>query len=160
MSPLLRAAAATLIAAVLVVPGCGNSDEQVAPTEPTIPQGVASDLAERAEEIARLLDKGNNCAAASEARELRRAARRALESGRIPEEFREPIEAAVADLQNIECTSGTGTETGAGADTTMTIPTTTETMTGAETTSTTTTAPETTTSDVTTTSSSATEGSP
>lgn len=161
MSPLVRrVAAATLLAAVLALAGCGDSDEQVAPTEATIPRGVASDLAERAEEIARLLDEGDTCGAASEAHDLKVAARRAIENGRIPEEFREPVEAAVADLHKIECTNGTGT----GADTTMTsattTDTTTDTTTAPETTATTTTAPETTTSEVTTTPSSATEGSP
>jgi hypothetical protein len=94
MSPLVRrVAAATLLAAVLALAGCGDSEEQVAPTEATIPRGVASDLAERAEEIARLLDEGDSCGAASEAHDLKVAARRAIENGRIPEEFREPIEA-------------------------------------------------------------------
>jgi hypothetical protein len=156
VSPCLRrVAVAWVLATTLALSGCGESNEQVAQTEPTIPRAVADDLANRAEEIARLLDEGDTCGAASEAHELRREAQQAIEKGDVPEPFRARIESAVADLQKIECTTGTGTSgTATGAETTAPTPTTATTTTAPVTTPTTTTAPETTTSEVTPTSTS------
>jgi hypothetical protein len=136
------------LAAVLGFTGCGDSTEAVGVSEPSIPRAVAKDLAKRADEIANLLDHGDRCAAASKAAELRRAARRAIEEGSIPDALRGPLEDAVAELQEIKCAgrTATGTET-SGNDTTPTStePSTPTTTSG--TTTATTTAPETTTSE-------------
>jgi hypothetical protein len=131
------------LAAVLGFTGCGDSTEAVGVSEPSIPRAVAKDLAKRADEIANLLDHGDRCAAASKAAELRRAARRAIEEGSIPDALRGPLEDSVAELQEIKCAGGTatGTET-SGNDTTPTstepsTPTTTSGTTTATTTATT-----------------------
>ena len=122
---------------------CGGSGgEEVTATRPTIPRRVADELADRADEVARLLDQGDACGAARLVRELRRATNRAVADGTIPEALRAPLEAAVADLEGIKCIEGEG---GATGETVMT-PTTTsmETPTTGTTSGTTTTPPTTT----------------
>jgi hypothetical protein len=151
-----RVAVAALLLAVPALGGCGGSSDEVALTEPTIPRAVADDLAKRARDVARLLDAGDTCGAALEAHELRQATQRAIEKGSIPDELRPPLEAAVADLQDIMCTSDTGTGTETETRTTAPTPaapppTAATTTTAPETTATTTTAPETTPSEATTT---------
>jgi hypothetical protein len=122
---------------------CGGSGgEEVTATEPTIPRRVADELADRADEVARLLDEGDACGAARLVRELRRATNRAVADGTIPKAFRTPLEAAVADLEGIKCVEGEGGTTGETA--------TTPTTTSAETTTTGTTTGTTTTPDATT----------
>jgi hypothetical protein len=136
-----------MLVGVLALVGCGDSGgEEVTATESMIPRGVADQLADRAEEVARLLDQGDACGAARVVRELRRATDQALADGDVPSGFRSPLEAAVADLEGIECTEGEG---GATTDETTSTPTSTETTPGATTGTTTdsgtTTAPGTTT---------------
>jgi hypothetical protein len=127
---------------------CGGSrGEEVTATEPTIPRRVAHEMADRADEVARLLDRGDACGAARLVRELKRATNRSVADGTIPEAHRAPLEAAVADLEGIRCIEGEGGTTGE----TATTPTTTsaEMTTGA--TTGTTTSPDTVTSPGTTT---------
>jgi hypothetical protein len=150
-----RLALITLVAS-LALPSCGNSGSEVVPTAPSIPRAVADELANRADEIARLLERGDDCAAASKAHELRQAVSRAKESGSIPAQLYAPLEEAVADLQRLKCTEGG--ETDGEPTPTATTPTAPTTTAPPATTTGTTTTPETTTSEVTTTTASATIG--
>jgi hypothetical protein len=135
----------------LVPVGCGGSDNEVAPTDPAISRQVAEKLADRAEEVASLLDQGDNCGASRVVRELRRATNRALADGSIPTELRAPIEAAVADLEGIKCIEGEGAAAAATGGEASTPTTTTAETTTTGTTTGTTTAPDTTTTPDTTT---------
>jgi hypothetical protein len=120
----------------LVPVGCGGSDNEVAPTDPAISRQVAEKLADRAEEVASLLDQGDNCGASRVVRELRRATNRALADGSIPTELRAPIEAAAAATGGEASTpttttaetttTGTTTGTTTAPDTTTTPDTTTD----------------------------------
>lgn len=127
---------------------CGGfGDEEATATGPTIPRRVADELADRADEVARLLDQGDACGAARLVRELRRATNRAVADRTIPEALRAPLEAAVADLEGIKCIEGEGGTTGETATTPTTTSTetsTTGTTSGATTTPDTTTSPGTT----------------
>jgi hypothetical protein len=138
-----------MLVGVLALVACGGSGrEAVTATESTIPRRVADELADRAEEVARLLDQGDACGAARVVRELRRATDRAIADDDIPSGFRGPLEEAVADLEGIECTEGEGgatTDETTPAPTTTSTETTTGTTTGTTTDSGTTTAPGTTT---------------
>jgi hypothetical protein len=149
---LLRFSACLAVVLALALAGCGGSGNEVASTQPTIPRPVAEDLAARAAEVARLLDRGDSCAAAQKTRELQRATSRAITSGTIPPELRGALLAAVRDLADrIDCSDGEETTTGETASTPTTTSTQTTTTTG-------TTTPETTTVGETTTSVTTTSG--
>jgi hypothetical protein len=143
------AACAIVLVGGLALVSCGGSgSEEVTARDPTIPRRVADELADRAEEVARLLDQGDPCGAARVVRELRWATNRAIADENIPEEFRAPLEAVVGDLEGIECSEGEGATTGETASTPTTTAaetTTANTTTGTATVPDTTTAPGTTT---------------
>jgi hypothetical protein len=120
----------------LAVVGCGDSGNEVSSTQPTIPRQVAEELAASADEIARLLDQGDKCAAADKTLELKRATSRAIRNGSVPPELRGTLQATVRDLaKGIDCnedeqgttseTVSTSTTTTGPADATTTEPTTT-----------------------------------
>jgi hypothetical protein len=143
------AACVTVLIGGLALVSCGGSGgEEVTATEPAIPRRVADELADRADEVARLLDQGDACGAARLVRELRRATNRAVADRTIPEALRAPLETALADLKGIKCTEGEGGTSGETATTSTTTSgetPTTETTTGTTTTPDTTTSPSTTT---------------
>jgi hypothetical protein len=96
LAPLL---AATLCAVLLA--GCGG-DEQAA--GPTLPRGLAADLAAQSESIADTLGSGNVCGAAQQADALLDDVVTAIQAGRVPAAFQESLTASANELVNqINC---------------------------------------------------------
>jgi hypothetical protein len=97
---------ASLLAAIAllsIVAACGGSGESSAPA-PKLPTGIAEDLASRSERIARTLDNGDVCGAARQADNLQAATIEAINSGDVPEEFQEELQATANDLvDRINC---------------------------------------------------------
>jgi hypothetical protein len=96
----------TLIAlgAALATTSCGGSSQSSA-DEPRLPRALASDLAEKSEAIASVLDAGDECGAANLADELKDAVDGAVAAGRIPPEFQAELQETAVELQNgINCT--------------------------------------------------------
>lgn len=98
-----RAAAALLASAVLLVPGCGGSDE-TPPAEVNLPRSLAESLAAKSDAVAARLDDGDSCGAAEEAASLEDAALAAIENGEVPGAFEAELEANVTQLADrIRC---------------------------------------------------------
>jgi hypothetical protein len=90
-------AVAMMTAVLLALPGCGGSGDGADPAEPVvIPAKIASNLAQRSDEVATLVDTGNTCDAAQKADELADEVKRA--SDEIPAELRSELEAATQKL--------------------------------------------------------------
>jgi len=88
-----RAALAVLLAAA----GCGGSGE----SSSAIPSSVAGRLAGKSESIAAAWEAGDQCGAAQQADDLKRAADEAIAAGQIPVAYQEGLETAVTGLQNV-----------------------------------------------------------
>lgn len=96
---LLRVAAP--VSAVAVLAGCGAAREDA---RAAIPAEVAGDLARRSTSIARTLDRGDGCAAARQARQLRDGVERAIAARRVPAELRSELRRRAARLaRSIVC---------------------------------------------------------
>jgi len=92
---------ALLCAAALA--SCGGEGEESAPG-PTLPSGLASDLASRSDAIADAHAAGDVCGAARQADDLLDAVIAAIEEGRVPADFQEPLTATANELVNeINC---------------------------------------------------------
>ena len=92
----------TALACAAVLGGCGGNGEESAP--PTLPRGLASDLASRSDAIADAYAAGDICGAARQADDLLGAVNAAIQEGRVPTEFREPLTATANELANeINC---------------------------------------------------------
>jgi hypothetical protein len=87
---------ATALVAVLVVGGCG--EQRAAPPPPRLPAALASRLAARSDEVARLLERNDGCAALAAAKELQRETIAAINAGRVPTPLQEPLQGAANDL--------------------------------------------------------------
>jgi hypothetical protein len=93
----------TALFCVAALAGCGGGAEESAPG-PTLPSGLASDLASRSDAVADAYAGGNVCAAARQADDLLDAVISAIEGGTVPAEFREPLTATANELVNeINC---------------------------------------------------------
>jgi hypothetical protein len=116
---------AAALCAVLLA-GCGG--DEPAPG-PTLPEGLAADLATQSDSIAETLASGNVCSAAQQADVLLDDVVAAIQTGRVPAAFQESLTATANELVNqINCpqpdeppppttTGGTGTgETDEGDD--------------------------------------------
>jgi hypothetical protein len=88
--------AVILLAAGLVLPGCGSDDAQPTETAPALPSATANRLAVQSERIADQLDAGDTCAAAHSADELDGA----VAEAEVPAEIRSELEAAAEQLVN------------------------------------------------------------
>jgi hypothetical protein len=86
------------LAAALVLGGCGSGTQRAAPPPPRLPADVASRLASRSDEIVRLLAARDGCGALDAAATLRQEAIAAINTGRVPARFQEPLLAAANDL--------------------------------------------------------------
>lgn len=86
-------------ALALAVGGCGGDDPQRS-TDPRIDSAVASELADRSDEIARLLDEGDICGAAHKADDLRAQAQAEVDDGKVPQAFAAELVARAEDLRN------------------------------------------------------------
>jgi hypothetical protein len=116
---------AAALCAVLLA-GCGG--DEPAPG-PTLPRGLAADLAAQSDTIAETLASGNTCDAAQQADVLLDDVVAAIQAGRVPAAFQESLTATANKLvDQINCpqpdeppppptTGGTGTgETDEGDD--------------------------------------------
>lgn len=70
-------------ALALALAGCGGNGAQQPPS-PRIDEAAARDLAERSDEIARLIDDSDVCGAAHRADELRARAQEEIDDGSVP----------------------------------------------------------------------------
>jgi hypothetical protein len=87
---------------VLVLAGCGGgsaSVDQQNDASPRIEKGVATELAARSDEVARLLASGDDCGATAESGRLRDELTRAINRGVIPEVYLEDLSGAVNEIQ-------------------------------------------------------------
>jgi hypothetical protein len=92
-----------LVAVVLAASGCGGGErsaQTTAPPRPTLPRTVAEDLADRSDAVADALDAGDVCTAAGRADELLDATITAINSGQVPQEFQEDLQARANELVN------------------------------------------------------------
>ena len=86
-------------ALALALGGCGGDGGQRNPG-PQIDGATASELADRSDEIARLLDEGNVCGAAHEADLLRAQAQAEVDDGSVPPALGAELVAKADDLVN------------------------------------------------------------
>lgn len=93
----------TALVCAAVLAGCGGNGEETAPG-PTLPQGLASDLADRSDAIADSYAGGDVCGAAGQADDLLAAVLAAIDEGRVPAEFQESLTGTANKLVNeINC---------------------------------------------------------
>jgi outer membrane biosynthesis protein TonB len=86
-------------ALALALGGCGGDGGQ-RDAGPRIDDAAASELADRSDEIARLLDEGDVCGAAHEADRLRAQAEAEVEDGSVPRALAAELVAKADDLRN------------------------------------------------------------
>jgi hypothetical protein len=79
--------------------GQGGGVEEQANPGPTIEEGVAEQLAARSDEVARLLESGDTCAAVMESARLRDELNAAINRGVIPEVYLEDLSGLVNEIQ-------------------------------------------------------------
>jgi hypothetical protein len=79
------------LAAALCLAGCGSGGERDAAPPPTLPRRLAITLAERSDEVARVLDGGDACRAHTLAEQLRQETIGVINTGRVPSVFQEPL---------------------------------------------------------------------
>jgi hypothetical protein len=84
-------------AVALAVGGCGGDGGQRS-SGPRIESAAASELADRSDKIARLLDEGDVCGAAHEADELRAQAQAEIDEGNVPRALASELVAKADDL--------------------------------------------------------------
>jgi hypothetical protein len=90
--------------AALVLGGCGSGAQRAAPPPPRLPADVATRLASRSDAIVRLLAARDGCGALAAAATLQKEAIAAINSGRVPARFQEPLLGAANDLsRRIHC---------------------------------------------------------
>jgi hypothetical protein len=82
----------------LALAACGGGGEQKQPEPPRIQAAVAQPLAERSENVARLLDSGDRCSAAAEAAQLEREVIAAINDRAIPDLYLEDLGSVVHEL--------------------------------------------------------------
>jgi hypothetical protein len=86
------------LAAALCLAGCGSDGERDVAPPPTLPRQLAIALADRSDEVARVLDSGDECRALALAGQLRLQTIAAINTGRVPSVFLEPLQDRVNDL--------------------------------------------------------------
>jgi hypothetical protein len=92
---LLTACSALALAAC----GGGNTVEERPNPGPVIERGTAEQLAVRSDEVARLLEAGDNCTAMAEGARLRDELNAAINRGVIPEVYLEDLSGIVNEIQ-------------------------------------------------------------
>jgi hypothetical protein len=88
--------AAATAAVVLLLAGCGGGNHRALP--PPLPLELADRLATQSEQIALTLDKGDGCGALAQAQALQQQSIQAINAGRVPPRFEEPLLTAANDL--------------------------------------------------------------
>jgi hypothetical protein len=90
--------------AVAALAGCGGGSERSAAPPPRLPAALASQLAQRSDRVAALLEVGQSCPALDEARRLHEQTIAAINTGRVPGPLQEQLSGAVGDLvDRIHC---------------------------------------------------------
>ncbi|MGH3030454.1 MAG: hypothetical protein ACRDNE_06755 [Gaiellaceae bacterium] len=93
----------TALVCAAVLAGCGGDGEETAPG-PTLPRGLASDLAAQSDAIADAYGAGDVCGAAGQADDLLDAVLVAIQEGRVPAEFQESLTGTANKLvDEIDC---------------------------------------------------------
>jgi hypothetical protein len=82
----------------LALAACGGDGEQKQAEPPRIQAAVAQPLAERSENVARLLDSGDRCGAAAEAAQLEREVIAAINARAIPDLYLEDLGSVAHEL--------------------------------------------------------------
>ena len=94
-----RSAWLTASSFLVLLAGCGGGGKVERPTPPPkLPGAVARQLAARADRIASRLDAGDTCGAIAQATALRSEVTAAINAGRIPQAFLEPLSSSVNGL--------------------------------------------------------------
>jgi hypothetical protein len=86
------------LAVALYLGGCGGGAEHKAAPPPRLPHPLASSLAVRSDAVADALAAGDSCRAAALATQLQRETIAAINRGRVPSTFQEPLSASVNEL--------------------------------------------------------------
>jgi hypothetical protein len=86
------------LAAVLCLAGCGSDGERSTAPEPTLPRQLGVALADRSDAVADALDSGDECRALQLAQQLEQQTIEAINAGRVPGGFQEPLQDRVNDL--------------------------------------------------------------
>jgi hypothetical protein len=89
---------AVSVAAVAVLGGCGSGTKHGVPPPPRLPAALGARLASESEAVAQLLDRSDGCGALAAARRLQQDSSAAINAGRVPARFQEPLAAAANDL--------------------------------------------------------------
>jgi hypothetical protein len=85
----------------LLLAGCGGDAAERHPTAaPTIQRPVARQLARRGDEVARLLEAGDNCGALAESDRLSDELTQAINRHLIPKRYRRDLAAAVMEIRS------------------------------------------------------------
>jgi hypothetical protein len=93
------------LAAALCLAGCGSGAERHAAPQPKLPRQLASALAQQSDAVATALEAGDGCRARQLAASLQQQTIAAVNTGRVPAPFLEPLQDRVNDLSSrIECT--------------------------------------------------------
>ena len=88
--------AAVVLAAV--AGGCGSGDERAVPPPLRLPGALATRLASRSDDVARLLERNDSCGALAAAHRLQREAIAAINARQVPPRLQEPLLGAANDL--------------------------------------------------------------
>jgi hypothetical protein len=86
------------LAAALCIAGCGSDGGRNAAQQPTLPRQLGVALADRSDAVAHALDAGDECRALELAQQLQRQTIEAINDGRVPGGFQEPLQDRVNDL--------------------------------------------------------------
>lgn len=79
------------VAAALFLAGCGGDGKRDLAPPPTLPRQLAGALADRSDELVRVIDSGDECRALAVAEQLRRQTIAAINTGRVPSVFQESL---------------------------------------------------------------------
>lgn len=86
------------LAAALCLAGCGSGAERHAAPQPRLHRQLATAFAERSDGVAEALRAGDTCKALRLAQDLQRQTIAAINTGRVPAAFQEPLQDRVNDL--------------------------------------------------------------
>src|SRR3954453_17331382 len=78
--------------------GCGSGDRRAAPPPPRLPAGLAARLASSSDEVVARLAANDGCGALAAAHRFRDETIAAINAGRVPARFQEPLVGAANDL--------------------------------------------------------------
>ena len=94
----LRVVPLAAAVSALGLAGCGSGTNHASPPPPHLPAKLVARLASESDAVARLLGRSDGCGALAAAQRLQQEATSAINTGRIPPRFQEPLAAAANDL--------------------------------------------------------------